>query len=942
MVTTTLRCIPVVALLTSLVSLAGCDGGEDHGLAVGPGPHGPRVVFEPLLRPTPDVPFPSDLLLLPDESSPSGAVWNISTEESTEHQSRIRSGLNKLDGFGTFAPAFLSFDAPLDLGTVSEASVFLVNIEPGHPRHGELAPLDLGKGHFPAGFTRPGSYFGQDPLAEAAGILFPDTNVADLDGDGTPEPVTHFDFGSNTLIIRPIVPLAQAARHAVLLTRDIKGTDGKSIRSAFETKSHAAQAELVADAITVAGISADDLAFGWTYTTADLTTPLLNARDGVYGVGPLARAADIAPPGIAEIRQNDIPFDNDDELDPRDHDWILQPPFLAEVLSLVGSIQGDSNFALEFPHVDHFVFGSVRTPDLRTGPHKVFGVDLHSGVGEMGTNDVPFMLCVPQETERHQQPFDILFYFHGTGTSRMEAIALCDSASRQGIALLSFDQVGHGPLFHLPTVIEQNRDQEALIRSAPAILARIFAPDRVGEIAAMEFEEAVDELYAIGAFAELAVVGRNEGDVNNNGVLEIAEGFFFADPFRQCAAFWQDLVDFHHLVRTFRGLGDAPAKLADPGSAAYAALEPYLLAGDYDADGVVDAGGPDAQFSSAGTSLGGIHSAMAGALEPEITIVSPIVAGGGITDVMARTDLRFITERIFLDALGSVVVGCPAEDGQVWLSQGNDADRCRTDLEGSSFGVLPALQEGTTVTLTNLVNGEVANVTVTETGGFSLAVPSDPGDELLLEALDASFTAVSKFEGAGYARNSPDFRRIIHVQQHVFDRCDPINFVGHLSRDPLRDFPPTKALFYNALGDDTVPVATSINLALAAGVFGDERAEWEPRIQAYLDAGLFAQSRYDVDDLLGDNPPEEPALGPTPGVAVGDGVSTIRWGDVNGKHEWVAGYEKDGFEAGKHTQHQLTIYHRCGGRLVYDEQPECLQSPECEVLDAVEDLPGCR
>lgn len=932
-------------LLTCLpLALVACEGGADKGLAVGPGPHGPRVVFEPLLRPTPDVPFPNDLLLRVDETSPSGFVWNISTEEPTHHQQRIRAGINRLDGFGTFAPAFVSFDAPLDLATVTEETVAIVNIEPGHPREGERAPLDLGKGHFPSEFTDPGAYFGQDPNAELPGMLYAADNVFDLDGDGTPEPVTHFDYSSNTLLLRPVVPLAKAARHAVIITRGVKGTDGKPVRSPFETKAHAAQAELVEAALEVSGIDAGDLAFAWTYTTADLATPLLNARDGLYGKGPLARLAEIAPARILEVRENNIPQDNAEEMDPRDHKFILQAPFMSKILDLVAGVQGDDNYRLRFTNVDHVVFGSLGPPDLRTGPLKTFGVDLNSGEGEVGVGDVPFMVCVPKETKRHKQPFDVIFYFHGTGTSRMEAIALCDTAARQGLAMMSFDQVGHGPLFDLQTVIDQNPDQRALIEAAPLIVVNILAPERIQEFREYDFETALEKLYEIGLFAELAKLGRNEGDVNGNGILEIAEGFFFADPFRQCSAFWQDILDFQHMVRTVRELDPeaVPEALERPADASDVRLQKHMLAGDFDANGVIDIGGPGAQLSAAGTSLGGVHAAMAAALEPEVQVVTPIVAGGGITDIMVRTDLRFITERIFLDALGSVVVGCPDGAGQVWLSQGNDSDRCRADLEATSFGAMKAGAAGAVVTLTNLDNGQVETALTLEGGGFSVAVQSDPGDTLEVELGGAKLEAVSLFEGAGYARNTSKFRRTINVQQHVFDRCDPINFVRHLAQEPLRDFPPTNVLFYNALGDDTVPVSTGLNLALAAGVFGFEREEWQPRVDKLLGLGIFAQSRYDIDDLLDDNPPDAPGLGPTPGVKVGDGVSSIRFGDVNGKHEWVAGYEKDGFQAGKHTQNQLTIYHRCGARLIYDDDPECLQSESCELLESVEDLPGCR
>ncbi len=179
--------------------------------------------------------------------------------------------------------------------------------------------------------------------------------------------------------------------------------------------------------------------------------------------------------------------------------------------------------------------------------------------------------------------------------------------------------------------------------------------------------------------------------------------------------------------------------------------------------------------------------------------------------------------------------------------------------------------------------------------------------------------------------------------QFKVDHKLSISFARHLSWEPLRDFPPTHTLFYVALGDDAVPVSTGVNLALAAGAFGHTRAEWQPRIDALLEAGVLAQSQYDVDDLLGNNPPEMPALGPTPGAKVDGGITSIRFGDVQGKHEWVAGYTNDdGFQAGQHTQNQLVMFHRCGGGVVYDEEPECLQASDCPVLDSVEDLPGCR
>ena len=63
--------------------------------------------------------------------------------------------------------------------------------------------------------------------------------------------------------------------------------------------------------------------------------------------------------------------------------------------------------------------------------------------------------------------------------------------------------------------------------------------------------------------------------------------------------------------------------------------------------------------------------------------------------------------------------------------------------------------------------------------------------------------------------------------------------------------------------------------------------------------------------------------------------------DVDGKHEWIAGYVNDEFEFGRYTRQQLVIYHKCQGRLILDQPAECLQDYDCELMDDVTELDGC-
>ena len=149
----------------------------------------------------------------------------------------------------------------------------MVNIEPGHPEEGKIAPLDLGRGYFPVeGQTH--AYHGHDPYSDVSSLIFPDSNRFDFDEDGIAEQIGHYEYESNTLIIRPIIPLSQDARYAVLLTKNIFGqaSDGTKgpVRSPFAHKAHYTQMDFIQHALQITGLSPDELAFGWTYKTADV------------------------------------------------------------------------------------------------------------------------------------------------------------------------------------------------------------------------------------------------------------------------------------------------------------------------------------------------------------------------------------------------------------------------------------------------------------------------------------------------------------------------------------------------------------------------------------------------------------------------------------------------------------------------------------------------
>ena len=66
---------------------------------------------------------------------------------------------------------------------------------------------------------------------------------------------------------------------------------------------------------------------------------------------------------------------------------------------------------------------------------------------------------------------------------------------------------------------------------------------------------------------------------------------------------------------------------------------------------------------------------------------------------------------------------------------------------------------------------------------------------------------------------------------------------------------------------------------------------------------------------------------------MGDGLSAIRFADVEGDHEWIGGYERDGFNYSRHTLRQIAAYHRCSGRVILDDDPQCLQAESCPLIE---------
>jgi hypothetical protein len=947
------RIIPTFGLLFVITAI-GCAGEQPDALLGTPSDGtGPMVVYEPLHMPEPEVPFPNNSATRIDPEARTGRRLNLATSRPLAVERNLRKQLNRLDGFSVFGPITVSFEAPLDLKTVTDESILLINVSTASEDFGHLMPLDLGRGAYPIQH-RPRAIFPFEDGEDLPDLLFAEDN--DVDGVR----VSHWEVATNTLILRPLFPLNPHTDYAVVLTNELRGLDGESIRSPFVGAAHAAQVLTIRLAQNVLPGGLESIAFAWTFTTQSIADDLVAIRNGLDGKGPLGWLRDEYPGKFTMI--TDLGLDRDGDgtyedqgvpADPSDHRYILEPGFLAVLLKPFGLVFGGLD-QLSFENVDYAVFGRIESPDLRSPEDRAIWVNHSTGHVDHRPEDVPFVLTVPRTTAKYKPPFPVIMYSHGARTSRFELMLVSDHMARFGFAMMGIDAAGHGPFGgDLKAIIEREAGEypEELIIGLAGLLGKdLIGPEYSTE--GKDLAEVLDDLAAVGLWNEVFVAGRSE-DRDGDGVLISGDGYFVPNPFEMNGNARQTLVDTMMAYRTLSRLSqdNVPAKaLSDAKTADPMELMKYLLAGDFNADGILDIGGADNRYYAMGTSLGGIHTSMLMAVEPALQTGVPIVSGGGMTDIILRTSLSDAVDAIFSEVAGPAVVGCPVatlDDSFVAsLSWNNWSLKCRNEIsiakaELQQIEVVP----GGTVTLENPRLAEeggenfIADAhhksTVRENGGFSVTVAADKGDLLLLKAFDAdgkqvgsTTELIAATSGLGRMRNSARFRRVIQIGQTGMDRGDPIAYARHLIRDPLGMLP-RNILHLTDIGDRTVPFSTMVSWDRAVGLLGLNETKALEVTQAFIDHdALDGESpHWDIDDLLktGDG------IGPLPIIESSSGVSAVRYAATD-DHEYIAISDPSlPIDWGIYSRFQAAWFFATDGQEIRDDL--CLSDGSCDFLN---------
>ncbi len=808
-----------------------------------------------------------------------------------------------------------------DNDSMDDDTIYLIDIDPSSDEQGKLWPLDIGSGNFPIILETRDKYFENDERIACSNLML-ETTHEDVNGNGTldkgedtdwddqldspnyldpdapPESflppgfaldeslcpdkgggdqilgseliaydnlATFWEAESNTLIMRPVLPLRPGTLYAVVLTQRLVGRDGAPVRSPWPAKHHATQAadlNVLPELIEAHGMGPKDVAFAWSFTTGTHTRELEWIRAGLYGHGKMS------------YLKGDYPTTNFmlDEVSTREQTYYaLGDDFLNAlqvlVLEVADSAPAQAAILGDAETVGGVAAGSFISPNFlvdRDGiaapgypadDDEIFEIDPVTGQAVVGETEVTWWCLFPKRTEAHgDKPFQLSILGHGYTSSRVEALAFAGRMTRFGMALCALDAYGHG--------FDSDPDIQTLIKA-------VFAST------------------PLKPFGDALLRGRSR-DLDNDGVPDSGGDFWTADIFHTRDIVRQTVVDhmqFVRMLRSFDGTQTWPYDTDGDGK--------DDLAGDFDGDGIVDIGGDGERYSILGGSLGGIISALFAGIEPAIVTAAPVAGGAGLMDIGVRSRQGGVPEAVFLPLLGPFILGNPVTegDGVRLLFMVNKINKSGK----YTFAVLEDAVPGDRVEVLNLDSGELAHAVVPDDRKFRIAIPADAltaterrpilgldeegavppmapdstldlGDPLEIRLLASDGTEKSRIttferdveyygtlypegaplvaiaKGLGLKRNSSDMRRMMGISQMLLEPGDPVTYARYYN-DPL-DFsydsgvvPGANVLNIPTAGDMNVPVNTGIAISRAAGMI--ELHEANP---AYVGTALEGMS----------------------------------------------------------------------------------------------------
>lgn len=736
--------------------IVGCE--TPQGLRPTPNIEGTKIKFDLFEKDFPEIPLPNDIAMIPDPSSPTGLRLNLSLKATTKAEAKIREKANQLDGFSVFSPIIVSFEGPIDVKNIydrhalnhdfSDDAVLLINIDKKSKGFGEIIPLDAGQGNFPIALEWPWQYWDFDEHSDSINLLF-ETHDEDLNKNGKLDPYEDIDFDgvldkpntfsgndpkisnpddlitfyekeTNTLILWPVVPLRQATKYAVVITKNLVDEKGKPVKSPFPYINILEQTPLLYPLEGIlsnqgTNMTIDDVSFAWTFTTESVTSDLEMIRKGLYGFGSLKSLKDEFP---CDIKPKIVRDKNEDASLP-EKPYILPSDKIQPLFSLIGPILGypqEVVNALEedTKFTDYWVLGTFTTPyflkdkDGMATPmyqgdeDESFDVDIKMGDATRGHSKVSFICSIPKETPSNKPPFPVVIYAHGFSGASFEIFGFAGRFARFGYALCGLDAVGHG--LALP--------------SDEAIPYDELIPQFLGPLGLTTFYQG----FKGGRIRDLD----NDGKItswDNGGDFWVYDIFHMRDMVRQT------VVDHMQFIRILRSLGSTLWK-ADTNQNG---IDDDLM-GDFNGDGKIDIQAENG-VGMWGQSMGAIVTEVITAVEPAIYAATPISGGGGLIHIGIRSINPGVPEAVLMPLLGPFIVFTPLDDIDdtveiAFMINHLHREYPKEKTQGRPhyypFARTNKIKPGDRVIIRNLTNGETRYAFRPKDGyGFRVSLPAD-------------------------------------------------------------------------------------------------------------------------------------------------------------------------------------------------------------------------
>lgn len=841
-------------------------------------------------RPLPSIPLPNDVATRYDATSATGLRVNASMVAPTKLEREVRELFGQVDGWSVFGQIAVPFTGPIDIQSILDGHrdtdyrldndvIYLVNVDKSSEKFGKVYHLDLGNGNYPS-LLEKSTYWDNDPRGWTASLAFEETDEdtnkngkldegEDTDADGVLDKpnylpgknpsrddlagradalMTFYEAETNTLIARPLEPLDERTRYAVVVTRRILDVNGEPVGSPFPFVNDSSQTEALKPLLEVmpAGLAKEDIAFAFSFTTQTVESGWMALRDGLYGQGIQKHIGEQFPAelsGLEDIR--------DEVFDPlvKNKKVMYTENWFEKIEDLYkdvfeADISGREFIALKSAHkyIDYHVIGSFEAPQLfeRTKAdgetwlrynEQTWPEDLDTKAAPVRGERVYFWLTVPRKevSKRGEgKPAPVVILGHGYSSSRIELLPFAGHFAKHGLATLSIDCVSHG----------------------------VGVSDLLISAARQIFKDAGLEPFVDAALKDRAT------DLNGDLERDSGADFWTSYIFHTRDVVRQSALDYMQLIRIVKSWDGKKkwGKWADEVSGPISGG----IAGDFDGDGNVDIG-TESSIEITNSSLSGIMALVVAGIKPHIDVSVPIADGGGLSDIGLRSQQSGVREAVVLRMLAPLYLGTTdpmTEDMKIKTVVPN-----LNGWKSLRVGSAKNVKAGDTIIVDNLDNGERSCAVVSPQGTWCVGIASDEGDRHQISFYPGSalvlgdtecgikdeaeaYITLNKFErdlyfqgeygrnghdwsegselvalqdGFGLRRANPEVRRFMSLAQLALDPADPAVLSKHTQRERIT-YPSTQQttgahlLVVTTVGDMNVPASSGLSIGRAAGL----------------------------------------------------------------------------------------------------------------------------